>query len=612
MLRPHLFYCSALVLIFAVVSYTAVSTKSATFDEPSHIMSGYVALHDGDFRVEPDHPPLWKEFAALPLLITPFNSNTGSLAFRDTPNNVQSVWPWCVTTLYQTPANNPDVILARSRFMMLLLGVTLCALTAFFAYRLAGPIAACIAVTLFALDPNFLAHSPLVKNDVPLSLCTTALAYSLYLLIQRITPLRFLAVALCCAACVTTKLTGLLAAPILVLTFTTRALLSTPWPISFIRQSALRNPRSHRLFTALTLSLLLALITYFAIWSAYRFRFNPSPDPAVHYNTAQFFDRAARGDLQISTGRTTVTRREFNAWRPDTSLQVGQWALAHHLLPEPFLNGLIFASAASRARYAFALGSTYLGGHWYYFPLAFLTKTPLTTLAALLLAALVAIFFKPARSFSSFILLPASLALAIPVSLFCLTAVCSNTNIGLRHLFPIFPLLYIAASISLARLHTLRPRLTRILLPLLAVTLALETLPIYPNFIPFFNLAVGGPRAGVFLLGDSNLDWGQDLPLLAAWQRRNPTRTLHLSYFGTADPAYYGIRYQNLPHGYRFGTEPPPHGPLPTTGVLAISASNLQRTLYPDSADPLYTPLLQFPPIEILGNSIYLYDLGGD
>src|SRR5439155_1205849 len=89
--------------------------------------------------------------------------------------------------------------------------------------------------------------------------------------------------------------------------------------------------------------------------------------------------------------------------------------------------------------------------------------------------------------------------------------------------------LFIFAGITLARLHAIRPKLTRIAFPLLTLTLAAETLSIYPHFIPFFNRAVGGPDAGAFLLGDSNLDWGQDLPLLAKWPRHNPTPPTHPS-----------------------------------------------------------------------------------
>ncbi|HZZ42356.1 MAG TPA: hypothetical protein VFE58_05430, partial [Tepidisphaeraceae bacterium] len=281
------------------------------------------------------------------------------------------------------------------------------------------------------------------------------------------------------------------------------------------------------------------------------------------------------------------------------TLRLGLYALDHHLLPEPFVEGLIFANASSRSRPSFFLGSISTSGHLAYFPLAFLVKTPLTTLFILLLSLLLfASPFAPSRSL-----------LLIPFLIYLLPTLFTSINIGIRHILPLYPLLYIAAAIPLSRLYTQYPKLLRPLFALLFLTLSIETLTAYPNYIPFFNAAAGGYRGGLHLLGDSNLDWGQDLPLLADWQQHHPGRTLHLAYFGTADPAYYGIHYQNLPHGYRFSPDPPPPPALPTTGVLAISASNLQSVEFSDPHDPIYVPFLHRKPTLILGGSIYLFDL---
>ena len=142
----------------------------------------------------------------------------------------------------------------------------------------------------------------------------------------------------------------------------------------------------------------------------------------------------------------------------------------------------------------------------------------------------------------------------------------------------------------------------------LLVLLAVESLSAFPDFLPFFNVAVGGARGGFYLLSDSNLDWGQDLPALAAWQDRHPGRPLYLAYFGNADPASYGIRYHNLPAGYRYG--PPPES-LPARGpaTVAISASILQGLYGRPEAGNAYAPFRDRSPDEVLGGSIYLFDL---
>ena len=70
------------------------------------------------------------------------------------------------------------------------------------------------------------------------------------------------------------------------------------------------------------------------------------------------------------------------------------------------------------------------------------------------------------------------------------------------------------------------------------------TLRVHPHHLAYFNEIAGGPANGWRLLVDSNLDWGQDLKRLARWMRTNDVPRLKLSYFGSADPAYYGIEAQ--------------------------------------------------------------------
>jgi hypothetical protein len=95
---------------------------------------------------------------------------------------------------------------------------------------------------------------------------------------------------------------------------------------------------------------------------------------------------------------------------------------------------------------------------------------------------------------------------------------------------------------------------------------------------------------------------------LAQWRRRNPTQPLYFGYFGTTDPAVYGIDYLNLPGGFWLGpqfTWPDTRAP----GVVVISATLLQGVNTPPSLRYYYAPLRSLRPREILGGSIYLFDL---
>jgi hypothetical protein len=127
-----------------------------------------------------------------------------------------------------------------------------------------------------------------------------------------------------------------------------------------------------------------------------------------------------------------------------------------------------------------------------------------------------------------------------------------------------------------------------------------------PNYIAFFNAPAEwyGPMR---LLGDSNLDWGQDLPLLADWQRQHPQDKLYLCYFGSVDPASYGIRYTPLLGGYGAGPKPEEaHAP----GVLAVSATHLQDIYTPPEYRNRFALLIEGrKPLAVLGKTIYLYEL---
>src|SRR5205814_5870469 len=142
-------------------------------------------------------------------------------------------------------------------------------------------------------------------------------------------------------------------------------------------------------------------------------------------------------------------------------------------------------------------------GWWYYFPLAMVFKTPLTTLFAIVVTLFIGLF-----TIGRWMTNPKSRWLAIclllPVVIYGASAMNSNLNLGIRHILPVYPFIYIAIGLAIAHLwpkaHTLRT-----IIVVLAALLAFETLAAFPNFISYFNVAAGGSRGGLRLLSDSNL-----------------------------------------------------------------------------------------------------------
>ena len=68
--RNSLAGCFVLILILvqAVQVVFVVHRESLTFDEDNHMFAGYMMGHTGDYGLNPEHPPLVKLLAALPVL----------------------------------------------------------------------------------------------------------------------------------------------------------------------------------------------------------------------------------------------------------------------------------------------------------------------------------------------------------------------------------------------------------------------------------------------------------------------------------------------------------------------------------------------------------------
>ena len=105
-----------------------------------------------------------------------------------------------------------------------------------------------------------------------------------------------------------------------------------------------------------------------------------------------------------------------------------------------------------------------------------------------------------------------SVFLLIPIVMYLVVSMKSHYQLGIRHLLPILPLMYIFAALQFARLKCLTP-----LISLLILLATIETAAIHPDYLAFFNFACGGPTHGDRYLIDSNLDWGQDVYRLANW-----------------------------------------------------------------------------------------------
>jgi tetratricopeptide (TPR) repeat protein len=133
-----------------------------------------------------------------------------------------------------------------------------------------------------------------------------------------------------------------------------------------------------------------------------------------------------------------------------------------------------------------------------------------------------------------------------------------------------------------------------------------STVSIFPSYLAYFNEIVG-PERGYHYLADSNLDWGQDLKRLKVFMDQRDIKKLYLSYFGTADPCFYGIKPIYLPGSLSLCRQKPDGG---GADFIAISTTNLQSVYLPNKKS--FDWLKAYEPIGRVGYSIFVYEIQGD
>src|SRR5438132_6731724 len=115
MKAPRILNIAATILIgiFCLQGLLAIPRLSATSDEPLHLAAGYSYWTTRDFRLNPEHPPLAKLIAALPLLALRPRFDTSAPAWA-TADQIGSAFKF----LY---GNDADRLLFWSRLAMIAL-----------------------------------------------------------------------------------------------------------------------------------------------------------------------------------------------------------------------------------------------------------------------------------------------------------------------------------------------------------------------------------------------------------------------------------------------------------------------------------------------------------
>ena len=521
-----------------ILQIATLRQESQTFDEGVHLAAGYRYWNTGDFSLNVEHPPLQKLLSAAPLFLLRPPLPTDEKLLLDQSEYARAF-------LFGGGADG-DRLLFYGRLPTVALSVFLMIAVAWATRRYFGAPAALGALWLCALDPNLIAHGRYVTTDM-----ISALLFFLTVVLWLnywLAPSARGAVwaALAGGLAIGAKFSMLLLVPLIPGVLLLHAILLRPgWRVM------------GRSLAVLAVATMVAMVMVAGLYAPETWR--------------------------VFQGRTINVAAETLA--------------SFTFPPSTYLTGLRTLMDHNREGHtAFLLGQVSDQGWWYYFPVVFAVKSPIVVLLLSVMLAgiglwkLPSILRTPATGF-----VWALFALA-PLAYFAVT-LNSRINLGVRHLLPMYPFLYVLGMAALAALLPLR----RYLLVAGAVIglQAVESAVVYPDYLGFFNVAAGGSSAGPRYLLDSNIDWGQDLKKLRTYMDKHPGPVC-LEYFGSVEPKHYGIHYEYLPKTW----DKDERERLDCIGVISHT---LLRDLYirPGS----YEWLRQRPQIGRIGSSLAVYDL---
>jgi 4-amino-4-deoxy-L-arabinose transferase-like glycosyltransferase len=519
----------------------AMRSNSTTFDEIVFIAAGARGYETGQFDLAPDHPPLMQYVYGLPVAIAGLRLPDESGVALEVQQNPGYRYHYAAQFFWQA-GNDPERAAFLGRLPAVLMALGLIVVTFAFTRRHFGTHAALLAAALVAFLPDVLAHGGVAYSDLPVTLALFGSAWAIDEAVRRPTVAR-----------------GLLAG-----TLTGLAL-------------------AVKISAAALLPLAGALIA------------------------AEFLSRRhSPGSSREQPGGAS--------WGRGLALAAGLAVLAAYVvvvlvyrgdfLLEQFRYGLSYRyrhMTSGHSAAAFLLGDRSTTGWWYFFPVAFLFKTS-AGLHALLIISLITLA-RRLRTRASAILTSGLRVAALGILVFGAALLTSSLNIGFRYAMPVLPWICMLAAVGTVRAwQNARPVVRAVIVAAVVWTVSFP-LSYFPHFLSFISEYGPARAANHTVLVDSSLDWGQGLLALRDYMDEHEIPAVHLSYFGSAHPAGYGIEYVPLASFL-----PLPHPPAPalTPEWAAISATNLQGVYL--GGDPLAN-FRGVPPHAVVANTILLYHL---
>jgi 4-amino-4-deoxy-L-arabinose transferase-like glycosyltransferase len=475
---------TAAALVVLGLQWVAIERQSLIGDAPYHLLAGDQALRCGQNQLNLEHPPLVKLVAAWPLL-------------DEEPLAPPVAMDRAIATslrLFEDPERARRARRQARAVLLVVFALPFLVSCYFLGRWWGGPRVGVVLAASLGLSLSVLPFLSVIQTDtaVALAFVVTLLASLAYL--ERPTLLRSAAVGGGLGLALAAKYSGLLLLP--------PVLLAVVLADSAGRADSLWRRVSRWVGHLSAIAAVASALVYATYAVA-----NRNYDPAVGRDT---LERYVHGQGMI-TGKTLERQqaRILAAERVDPNL--AQW-----------LTGLLGIRAQNDLGIypTYAFGALSSRGRWWYFPALLLTQTPLVLLFALGCAAAGRRAGEdgeaPRRGAGK-----AATLLAVTAILYLMVAMTSSYNLGVRHLMPILPILYLPAARWAAR----RRLRTALLLGLLALD-AIAAAPLWMSSTNTFWAGRFNPTRFAF----GSLEYRQNFLALAAAARRRGIAELDVLY----------------------------------------------------------------------------------
>ena len=543
----------ALILLLAAgLMIGAMRDESATVDETCFLGAGYSYWQGYRYYFDPEHPPLGQLLPAWPLTLmnlklpprgseimsrqavsrtaVPWNGMPMPTALLFPQGPDYYYWPLFENRYFSEEfvyggQNDAERMLFWGRVPQVMLTLLCGTVVFFWARRLAGDTAGLLATTLLLLNPVMLAHGHLIQTDAGLALALPLAVWMITRFLEDGTWRSAVQAGLATGLAFSVKFTSIILGPIV---FGLAAVYY--WPHRAEVKNIIGSWRGWRGWVTI------ACVAYVCVLAVYFPNWSPPP----------LLDPAAAERLRVPGW--------FQALRP-------------LMIPRDYFKGLsIIVLDAMHGHEGFLNGEWSKLGWWYYFPVAILMKSSVPFLLAVAVSMIVVVRRVREWKFADW-------GPWIGAGVYLLCAMRSKSDLGVRHVLAVFPMVSVATGCALAQgLEVVSATYRRLAcggVVILVAGMVTTAVVAYPFYICYLNEFAGGSTNGYNHLLDSAFDWGQDAIRLKKFLDERGIKQIYLDYFGTQA----AIEYYKIPNTRVNGHQ----AQQIHAGYLVVSASQLVR-----------------------------------